>query len=215
MLEKMKNNKPVTTSGTGYFISNSIIDKYNSFPFYTLTEDYEFSVNSTINNFSSFYNKKAIFYDEQPIDRKTTFIQRIRWCKGYQQVRKKYKQALKLKKHDKHALDEYYGVSYYISLIFCYALLILTSIVGIIYNTILKNNIIYDLTVLIVLIGALFIALELISFVLMRNLKEKKKFRDYIKALIYFPIYLSQFLPIYFKARFSNVEWEEIRHKGQ
>ena len=42
------------------------MEDWQGFPFNTLTEDYELTLYSTLNNLTTTYNEKAIFYDEQP-----------------------------------------------------------------------------------------------------------------------------------------------------
>ena len=70
-------------SGTGYYISGEYIQKWQTFPFHSLTEDYESSLYYTLENISVHYNEKAKFYDEQPEDYQKSIKQRSRWIKGY------------------------------------------------------------------------------------------------------------------------------------
>ena len=87
---KNKYTNNLTISGTGYYIRGYLIEKWKGFPFNSLTEDYELTLYSTLNNLTTTYNEEAIFYDEQPEDFKVSIIQRTRWVKGYFEARKKY-----------------------------------------------------------------------------------------------------------------------------
>ena len=91
---KTKQTRNVTLSGTGFFINGKWIQKWKGFPFHELTEDYELYLYSIVHNMTSFYNKKSIFYDEQPHTFKQSLIQRKRWIRGYIDSRKKYRKDL-------------------------------------------------------------------------------------------------------------------------
>ena len=87
---KSKYTNNLTISGTGYYIKGSLVEDWQGFPFNTLTEDYELTLYSTLNNLTTTYNEKAIFYDEQPDSFKISMKQRTRWVKGYFEARKIY-----------------------------------------------------------------------------------------------------------------------------
>ena len=84
----------VHVCGTGFYVSSRIIDKLGGWKFFTLTEDYEFTLYSMVNNLKSTYNENAKFYDEQPISFNQSWNQRIRWCKGFSQANKIYHKKL-------------------------------------------------------------------------------------------------------------------------
>lgn len=81
-------NTGTYVSGTGYLIDNSLVKdgwKYN-----TLTEDIEFSADCACNGIKIGYVYDALFYDEQPETLKDSMKQRLRWCKGNNQVFQRY-----------------------------------------------------------------------------------------------------------------------------
>lgn len=51
-------------SGTGFFVSQRMIDENNGWPFHLLTEDIQFSVHCVINGHKIGYCDRAIVYDE-------------------------------------------------------------------------------------------------------------------------------------------------------
>ena len=214
-VNKHKQNKNIVASGTGYYISGDIIQNLGGFPFNSLTEDYEFSLHAVVNHYKSYYNTRAIFYDEQPVDRKTSFTQRVRWCKGFQMARKKYKKELRILSHDPSVCDQYFGVSYYISLIVIYVLGLITSLVGFIYNMQTLNFYLDHVIIFISLLAILLIGMEIVGLYVSFKTEEKRTFKSYVYTLFYFPIYLVQFIPIYFKARFTKVTWKRIKHSGK
>ena len=93
-LQKNKDSRNVTISGTGFYIKGSFIEKWKGYPFHTLTEDYELTLYSSLNEMTSFYNDKAMFYDEQPTSFKVSLDQRTRWIRGFFDARKIYVKKL-------------------------------------------------------------------------------------------------------------------------
>ena len=80
----------ILVQGTGFYMSARILNELGGWPFYTLTEDCEISNYAVMHNVKATYNEYAEFFDEQPTSLKTSWNQRLRWCKGYTQVHKKY-----------------------------------------------------------------------------------------------------------------------------
>ena len=72
-------------SGSGWMVSSRIIQGMNGWDFHTLTEDIQFSTFCAANGIRIAY-APAEFYDEQPIDFKSSWTQRMRWTKGFYQV---------------------------------------------------------------------------------------------------------------------------------
>ena len=77
-------------SGTGFLVSSEIIEKDGGWKYNMMTEDIEFTVDKVIQGNSIGYCETAILYDEQPIDFKTSWNQRMRWTKGFYQVLHRY-----------------------------------------------------------------------------------------------------------------------------
>ena len=124
MLNERKNkyHNNLTISGTGYYIKGSIVEDWNSFPFHSLTEDYELTLYAILNNLTTTYNKKAIFYDEQPDNFNISLKQRTRWVKGYFEARKKYinkisKSEIKNDPNFASKVNAFLGVTPYIYII--------------------------------------------------------------------------------------------------
>ena len=77
-------------SGTGFTVSDKIIRENGGWPFSTMTEDIEFTANCAVNNHRIGYSDKAVVYDEQPETFHQSYIQRLRWSKGFYQVNVRY-----------------------------------------------------------------------------------------------------------------------------
>lgn len=78
-----KNHGNLILSGTGYYIHGRLIKEWETFPFHSLTEDYESSLYYALHGISTHYRKDACFLDEQPRTYKQSITQRSRWIKGY------------------------------------------------------------------------------------------------------------------------------------
>ena len=70
-------------NGTGFLFSREMLDEW---PYHTLTEDIEFTVDQVCRHHHIAYCNKAVLYDEQPTTFRQSFYQRLRWSKGYLQV---------------------------------------------------------------------------------------------------------------------------------
>ncbi|NLM83218.1 MAG: glycosyltransferase, partial [Clostridiales bacterium] len=70
-------------SGTGFLVHRDIIEKYGGWKFFLLTEDIEFSVSNIIDGERIAFCKDAILYDEQPTSFRQSWLQRLRWAKGF------------------------------------------------------------------------------------------------------------------------------------
>lgn len=77
-------------SGTGFLVSSEIIEEDEGWHYNLMTEDIEFTVDKVIHGNTIGYCEKAILFDEQPIDFKTSWNQRMRWTKGFYQIMRKY-----------------------------------------------------------------------------------------------------------------------------
>ena len=206
---KVARNRAITISGTGYFISSEIIDKFKTFPFHLMTEDYELSMYLSMNDYPTFYNKKAIFYDEQPTKMKVSIKQRIRWCYGYLMVRFKYRKELKKHLSSKTAFGEYIGIKPYVMFIFGIIFFYIYLIGGLFID--------FDKNIKGIIFGLLLIYTLLVIFTYVLLLIDKelginKKLK--VKTLLFNPIFLLSFLYCMIRAMFGNITWEKIEHNG-
>lgn len=197
---KANNNESVILSGTGFFISGDIIKKLKGYPFNTLTEDYELTLYSIINEYNSGYCDKAIFYDEQPIDFDVSIKQRTRWIKGYFENRKKYNKKLleQYKKMRKFSiLKEIIGIKGIIVLLLW------------LFITILLN---FSLLKIVYILSGLYLVLLLVTLLLILYDDSKIDKSLKIKALLFNPIFLLSYIVCLFKS-FGNVSWDVIKHE--
>ena len=70
--------------GTGFLFAHELIK--NGWNYVSLTEDRAFCADAVAQGYQISYNNDAEFYDEQPVDMKIAWRQRVRWSKGHLQA---------------------------------------------------------------------------------------------------------------------------------
>ena len=190
-------------SGTGFYIHGNLIKKWHTFPFHSLTEDYECSIYATLNEIATTYNPKAIFYDTQPKDYQTSIKQRSRWIKGFMTnwfknimvlLKKSFKNVVNKRSNMEFCLGIIPGVLFFGSLFFI--------LVGVTNSLILAIIILYLMTVLMTII------------LLVKEKKLKLSKTLFIKTAFYHPIFLLSYLHAFFIFLFKkDLGWDIISHK--
>jgi len=67
--------------GTGFLFATELVK--DGWKFTSFTEDRAFTAEAVINGYKISYNDDAVFFDEQPVNLKIAFRQRLRWAKGH------------------------------------------------------------------------------------------------------------------------------------
>ena len=211
----------ILVSGTGFYIDYNIIKENGGWTFFTLTEDVELSMYSTLNNIPTTYVEKAEFFDEQPTKFKQSWNQRIRWVKGYQQVHKIYdKKLIKSAFTEKENIWTKIEYSLQIMPILIFVLTIafysISSLTLCIINGIIGNVVWIELLLrLIIVLCSTYLFLSLYTLLLI--IAERKKINltlpNAIISVLMGPIFMFLYIPIALKA-FSQkeVEWKVIEH---
>ena len=209
-------------SGTGYFISSRVLDKFRGWPFRTLTEDYEISLYATLNNLKTTYVENAEFYDEQPKSLKTSFKQRVRWVKGFIQSGKIYnkkifKSIFKDKENRISKIEQSIGMYPIIAIIastIVYALLQIGLAIASVATGI--SAIPFVLKFFEILIKTYIV---LMIFTVVQFLAESKRINVHLSTVllttILNPLYVAMYIPIGLKALLSkNIVWVKIEHEN-
>lgn len=205
----------IVFSGTGFFVTGELVDEWQGWPFFSLTEDYEMSLYATLHGIATTYNEDAMFYDEQPTKYRQTVAQRVRWIKGFFTARKKYIPLMRLKRHAQNPgslRKEIIGVKPAIFAIIGAILVLLSLLVGMLSH----GKVV--LAVQSVLIGLLLIYLILLVITIVMIRREKMAFTPKIKlqAALLNPLYLVTYIPCALKALLKkDVTWQKIEHNGK
>lgn len=214
MLNERKNkyHNNLTISGTGYYIKGSIIEEWNSFPFHSLTEDYELTLYAILHNLTTTYNKKAIFYDEQPDNFNVSLKQRTRWVKGYFEVRKKYinkisKSETKNDPNFASKVNAFLGVTPYIYIII--------GLLIILFNILITKGITTFLCYLTIFLLLIYLVLSIFTILMLKkeknNLNISKSMK--IKVIFYNPIFMLSYIICLLRSIFiKDIKWDKIDH---
>lgn len=211
---KCKYNNTLSISGTGFYIKGNIIENLKGFPFNSLTEDYELTLYCTLNNLTTTYNSRAIFYDEQPDKFNMTIIQRTRWIKGYFEARKKY-----LKKIRKNTnLKDINFSSKVTALIGINPIIYLViGIVIFLIGIAIKYSIFEFICYLLMFLFIIYFVMCFITFIMLKKEKNKLNLKvSKLKLILYNPIFLTSFVICFFKAIFiKKLDWKAIPHNKE
>ncbi len=201
-------------SGTGFLVSADIIKKNDGWIHHLLTEDIEFTVDSVIHGEIIGYCEKAVLYDEQPVTLYQSYLQRLRWSKGFYQVFGKYGAKLftGMLKGSFSCYDMLMTVSPAMLLTLASTVINLVAIVlGIIGDQ-------HHLPMLFTALGQTLFGFYGMFFMLgvITTITERKQIHcSPIKKVLYtftFPLFMLTYIPISVIALFKKVEWKPISH---
>ncbi len=209
---RIRHGANIIFSGTGCFIDGELIEKWHGWPFHSLTEDYEMSLYAILNNISTFYNEKAVFYDEQPTKYRQTVDQRVRWIKGYFSARHHYIPLMRKRavmSNQGSLIKERIGVRPII--------LVLIGLICIMFDDIRRLFLSQNLALMLGIFGGLLVLVYLVLMIITVTMikREQMSFTPRIKrqAILYNPIYLLTYVPCALRALFTrNVTWKKIEH---
>lgn len=214
MLNERKNkyHNNLTISGTGYYIKGSIVEDWNSFPFHSLTEDYELTLYAILHNLTTTYNKKAIFYDEQPDNFNISLKQRTRWVKGYFEARKKYinkisKSETKNDPNFASKVNAFLGVTPYIYIII--------GLLIILFNILITKGITTFLCYLTIFLLLIYTVLVLFTIIMLKKEKNSLNISKSmkIKVIFYNPIFMFSYIICLLRSIFiKDIKWDKIDH---
>lgn len=208
----MKKKGNVIFSGTGYYIHGDYIKKWKTFPFHSLTEDYECSLYCALHGISTHYNELAIFYDEQPTKYQTSILQRSRWIKGYMQnwrsnIIPLWKQVGRKNTPNRGSLISF---AIGISPVLCFLLSILFLLFFFMMISFQKG-----LFLLIIVLFGIYILLASMTYLLLQKEQAKLQLskKVFYQTIFYHPWFIMSYLHAFFKFLFQkDLGWSIIEH---
>lgn len=203
-------------SGTGFLVASTVFEETNGWHYTLLTEDIEFSVDCAVAGRKiGFAN--AEFFDEQPVTFKQSWIQRMRWAKGFYQVFGKYGGKLVsnwIRNFSFACFDLTMTIfpALFITLACCVA-----NVATLIISVCQPNSadmVALTVTSLITTVTQFYLTMFLVGFV--TTITEWKKIDcTPIKKILYtftFPLFMFTYVPIALVALFKKVKWDPIKH---
>ena len=201
-------------SGTGFLVRREILDKFDGWKFYLLTEDIEFSVFSVINGVKIGCCINAELYDEQPVTFTQSYKQRLRWSKGFFQVWRKHGKDL-IKGIFKHRKFAFFDMTMNVMPAFILTVVLLfTSVSSILFGIFGWGDPTPVVESLLGYIGFTYSIMFIMGLVTL--ISEWKRIHTTagrkIGFLFLFPIFMYTYIPISLIALFKPVKWEQIHH---
>lgn len=216
---RMMSGTSCAISGSGWLVSERIIRAMHGWDFHTLTEDIQFSTFCAANGIQIGY-APAEFFDEQPVTFKASWIQRMRWTKGFYQVFFSYGHDLV------HGMGKGLFSSYDLLMTIAPGMLItlVSVLVNVTYLVIgaLSHGFIStqaeldmcmgSLAMSVISIYAVFFLVGLVTTISeRRHIHARKRWRI-VTNLFTFPVFMMSYIPITVVALFKKVEWVPTKH---
>lgn len=201
-------------SGTGFLISSETVEKNGGWIHHLLTEDIEFTTDSIIHGEKIGYCENAVLYDEQPTSFRQSYLQRLRWSKGFYQIFKNYGTKLLsgIFKGNFSCFDMLMTLTPAMLLtLFSVALNLVAVPVGMLTGS-------EHLPVLVETLARTLLSFYIMFFALgaITTCTEWKQIHcENSKKILYiftFPLFMFTYVPISIIALFKKVKWEPINH---
>lgn len=212
---RMIMNSSCAVSGTGFLVSEEIVEKNGGWKYFLLTEDIEFTISSCIQGEKIAYCDKAMIYDEQPTTFATSWRQRLRWAKGYFQVFRHYGKRLFLGCFKNKNMFSCFDMSMTIlPLVILLMLLILADVGAAVFGMFTGGNVELMLRYAVETVRNAYLVLFAVGGITCItewnniNCSTAKK----ILYMFTFPLFQFTYIPISFVALFKKVEWKPIDH---
>ena len=211
---RMLLNTSCAVSGTGFLVSNKIIERQGGWKHFLLTEDIEFTIDNILKGEKIGYSPKAVLYDEQPTSFSQSFNQRLRWAKGNLQVYMKYAKELftgLFSSQGFACFDMTMTImpAFFVTVV-SVAVNLIATFAGVITNS---DIILLMISVFKTLLSAylmLFFAGAVATVTEWKNINCKP-----VKKVLYcfsFPLFMLTYIPISIIAVFKKVKWKPIYH---
>lgn len=207
-------------SGSGWLVATPIVRGMHGWRFHTLTEDIQFSTFCCAHGIQIGY-APAEFFDEQPLTFKASWIQRMRWTKGFYQVFFSYNKNL-LAGIFRHS--RFSSFDMLMTVAPGMILTLLSAFVNAAYLLIgtLSHGFLATEGELAMCVGSLimtFASMYIVFFILavLTTVSERshihctKRWRI-VTNLFTFPIFMMSYIPITIAALFKKVEWVPTKH---
>lgn len=217
---KSKRNYTLALCGQGMLINAKILNGLNGYPFRSLVEDYEISIECMRNGYTQFYYEYAEIYAEEPISHKEYNKRRVRWLQGFADVTKKYNKEVKditfkQGKIKKENLFFLFGITpvylmFSLSIIMILAFLVMGLVLYLKHNALYITSLLFSIIPFVIS----YVELYIHSWFCMAQDKDINKMTKWekIKLSFAYPFIVSEYIGIFFKSFLvkSPEKWEPI-----
>lgn len=188
--------------GTGFMVTDAILQQLGGWNTVTLTEDIEFAVQCAQIGERVYFVPDALTYDEEPLSFAVSMRQRRRWSAGVQSVANRYTWRLLWKKPSWLRWD----LACHINMIYAQLLALIPVIYGMLVLSIpqLISNLLISVAGF--WLGGMAMGLAL-------SVTAKRNPLMQWKAIVMYPVYLASWYPLHIWALFSKPKnWKPIVH---
>lgn len=187
--------------GTGFMVTDSLLQTLGGWNTCTLTEDIEFAVQCAQRGVQVQYVPEAINYDEEPVSFRVSLLQRRRWSAGVQQVANRYTLPL-LRRPDWLTWD----LAAHINMIYVQLLAILPAMHGLIQCSLPQAAISLLVSLAGFWVGGMAMGLFL-------AVSARRKLLPMIPVVLLYPLFLLSWYPLHIWGLFAKPKtWAPIPH---
>lgn len=201
-------------SGSGFMISQRLIQEMGGWKTKTMTEDIELTAQCVLMNQRVFWVPEAIIYDEQPLTFEQSWKQRRRWTTGLIQGVELYFWPLLKKTFKERNLKSFDIIMFLMALgnqIFYIISIIFTMFVD--YRLVKAGSVDYTYIIYRVMGALLFSYVVCAILATIAVIMAKKKPSKMLKGILFFWVFVFSWVPINVICLFrKETVWEQIDH---
>lgn len=199
-------------NGTGFGFTRRLLERMGGWNFFTLTEDIEFSTWCATRGIRIGYCRDAMVFDEQPENFRQSWRQRTRWTQGGLQVSIRYAGDL-LRGLLKGGPTAYASFETATLSLWGYGMGVICCGMTLLVTFLAERWLGLGKAILLGLAGT-YGSMFVIGALTM--LTERKRiratFKEKIRSLFAFPLFMMTFVPIALSAPFRKFQWQPIAH---
>ena len=188
--------------GTGFMVTDSLMQQLGGWNTETLTEDIELAVQCALQGVQVHYVPEALTYDEQPLSFRVSLRQRLRWSAGVESVANRYVGRLLAKRPSWLRWD----LAAHVSMIYVQLLALIPLIYGFIGLPLPRL-----IQTLVVSLVSFWVGLVAMSIFL--SLAAKRNPLKMWKAILLYPLFIASWYPMHILALVAKPKtWKPIAH---
>ena len=187
--------------GTGFMITDSLLQEMGGFNTVTLTEDLELAAQCAVRGVQVHYVPEALTYDEEPLSFRVSMRQRLRWSAGVQSVANRYTAKLIIKKISWLRWD----MAAHINMIYVQILALIPVFYGLVQMPLpeIAKTLLASLCSF--WLGSMAMALFL-------SLSGKRSIKKMLPAILLYPVFLLSWYPLHVWGFLKKPQWKPIVH---
>lgn len=188
--------------GTGFMITDNLLDRMGGWNTVTLTEDTELAAQCALLGERVHYVADALTYDEQPLSFATSLRQRRRWSSGVQSTANRYIPRLLTARPNFLCMD--YAV--FLSMIYVQLLAAVPVLYGLLGQSLEQIAVTLGLSLVGYYAGMILTAIFLAAM-------NRRDLRKMWKSILLYPVFIASWYPLHILSLFSKPKtWKPIPH---